>query len=230
MSYGTIASAGDPLMRGLVGWYRMLGNANDSSGRGNTGTLVNSPTAAADKYGNSSSAYSFASASLQYMSVAQNSGLQLYSPTRAYSVCMWVKGASQSNGYIYSEGFSGGGQALFGLFGNTTKAAVFIRTAPNAVVLNTTTATTVFDNSWHHIAFTDNAGTANLYVDGVKDPTSFNYTAISLGQQFDRSTIAAVVRASVVAYFNGSLSDVRLYNRAITADEVGTIYRAAQRI
>lgn len=231
MSFGTIASAGDPLRRGLVGWYRMLGNANDSSGRGNTGTLVGSPTAAADKFGNASSAYTLNGTS-QYVSLAQTSGLPLYSTSAPYSIAMWVKGAAQAGRYVYAEGFSGGGNALFGLLSEQVvgaKAAVFIRTSGNSVRLNTASNTTVFDNTWHHIVWTDNAGTARVYVDSVQDSTSFNYTPAALGT-VDRCTVGAVVRASVVAHFAGSVSDVRLYNRALTADEVGTLYRATQRI
>lgn len=232
MSFGAVASAGDPLKRGLVGWYRMLGNANDSSGSGNTGTLVNSPTTASDKYNNASSAYTFAAASSQHMALTLNTGLPLYSHTAPYSIAMWVRGAANLNRYVYSEGFSGGGNTLFGLLSEQfvgAKAAIFIRTSDNNVRLTKTSNTTVFDNTWHHIVWTDNAGTARLYVDSVQDSTSFNYTPAALGT-VDRCTVGAIVRATVGNYFSGSIFDVRLYNRALTADEVGTLYRATQRI
>ena len=43
---------------GLVGWWPFNGNANDGSGNGNNGT-VNGATLTADRFGNSSEAFSF---------------------------------------------------------------------------------------------------------------------------------------------------------------------------
>lgn len=230
MSFGAVASAGDPLRRGLVGWYRMLGNANDSSGRGNTGTLVASPTTTTDKYGNTNAAYTF-NGSTQYISLTQSSGLPLYSTTAPFSICMWVRGVAQGGIYLYAEGSSAGGNTLFGFTTDATgaKLRIFIRTSGNSIRSDKSTTTTVLDNSWHHIAYTDNLGTARVYVDGVQDATSFSYTPSSLGT-VDRCTVAALVRAAVQSYFSGSLFDVRLYTRALTADEVGTLFRATQRI
>ena len=43
---------------GLVAWYPFNGNANDSSGNGNNGTVHNA-TLSADRFNNPNSAYSF---------------------------------------------------------------------------------------------------------------------------------------------------------------------------
>jgi hypothetical protein len=222
---GALASS-DPLRRGLVGWYRMLGNADDSSGKGNAGTLVNAPTAAADKYGNASSAYAF-NGTNQYITLAQTSGLPVYSDTTPWSIAMWVNGGSQSTKYIFMEGNSAGGLPLVSLVTSSAKLQALFRTASSTTLSKISTGT-VFDSTWHHVVFTDNAGAAKLYIDGTQDATDFTYTpaAISL----NRSTIGAARSSGVSSYFTGSIFGVRLYNRALSAGEARTLYAATQRI
>lgn len=229
MSYGTIASAGDPLMRGLVAWYRMLGNANDSSGRGNTGTLVNSPTAAADKYGNSSSAYSFAAASTQYGTLAQNSGLPLYSDGGSFSIALWVKASNPSASALFGESNTGSSLPILFLNANGANCGFYIRDTSSVLHLNMSAAN-VFDGTWRHIAVTVTSGlSAVLFKDGASASTATD-AGFAMGLSPNRSAFGALVRSTVGSYFTGSMSDLRLYNRALTANEVGTLYRAAQRI
>ena len=238
MSFGTVASAGDPLMQGLVGWYRMLGNANDSSGKGNTGTLVASPTAAADKYGNANSAYTFNGTS-QYIALTQTSGLPVYTDGGSFSIAMWVKGASQYGG-LFSEGSTGGNNPIFftytGIGGtagpkfssyvrNSAAAGYYFGTPPSGL----TSTADVLNSSWNHIAVVYTSTTQQLYVNGSASGSGTG-SAFTLGATLNRSTIGALIRSTTAAYFNGSLSDVRLYSRALTAADVGTLYRATQRI
>src|SRR4051812_47952698 len=43
----------------LIAWYSFNGNANDLSGNGNNGSLLNGVAATTDRFANSNSAYSF---------------------------------------------------------------------------------------------------------------------------------------------------------------------------
>lgn len=232
MSLGTVG-AQSYLQTGLVGWYRMLGNANDSSGRGNTGTAVGSPTLVADKYGNANGAYSFNGTS-QWVPLTQTSGQGIYSQSNPYSIAFWIK-APANNGYVYAEADPTGvaGTRLFGLRGSGAVMSGYLRNQSGGVLLNANQIATVFDNTWHHYAWVDSYGTVACYVDGVLDSagsTASNYPSSAIGGAFTTSTIGAIVRSSVLGHFAGSVSDVRLYNRTLTADEVGTLYRATQRI
>jgi hypothetical protein len=49
---------GSELERGLVGWWKFDGDATDSSGNGNNGT-VNGVTLTNDRHGQANGAYSF---------------------------------------------------------------------------------------------------------------------------------------------------------------------------
>lgn len=211
----------DPLVTNLVGWYQFLGNTNDSSSSGNTGTIVGSPTLVSDHAGTPNSAYSFNGAS--YVSVAHNSNLPIFSHTSPFSVAFWVKGSGASmpsDARVFAEGSSVSNNPLFTFsVVNTTKLRTLLRNEAGTFVLDVWSAADVFDDAWHHIVWAENGNSARLYIDGNLD-NAFTYTAQSLGT-FNRTTIGALVRAGATNFFTGSISDVRLYQRQLTlADAV----------
>ncbi len=82
------------------------------------------------------------------------------------------------------------------------------------------------DGNWHHVAHTFGGavGGQKLYVDGVqrasgaKDSSSFDgQTGVNVGFSNNAGD----------QYFDGLLDDVRLYKRALDADEVQELYQAA---
>jgi hypothetical protein len=87
---------------------------------------------------------------------------------------------------------------------------------------------TAFDGSWHHVGFTFNAGVLNLYVDGVLDtnPTKTYDAAItSIYSSTTPVTVGAVLSSGAPANFlNGSIDEVRIWNRALSASEIRQQY------
>ena len=83
-----------------------------------------------------------------------------------------------------------------------------------------TSVGTVDDGSWHHIAVSyDQSGNGNVtvYIDGVLDSqVAGGAWAWATGQPFNLGQI----NDSYWEIFNGSLDDVRLYNRILTDSEV----------
>lgn len=82
----------------------------------------------------------------------------------------------------------------------------------------------VFDGTWHHVVFVDDAGLAALYVDGKRDPAHFAY---------HRPLFFRPEKACIGGYFLdpkdgierphpflGLLDDVRIYNRALSEEEL----------
>lgn len=212
----------------------------DSSGKGNIAALANSPTLATDKYSNANSAYDFVSASNQCMTLTQTNGLPLYGSGRAYSICAWIKASAPASTWnsIYGEGISGDWQPTFyiGVWSNLKLNVFSLRADGSTMVFaNTKSTTTVADDTWHHIVFSDpGTGLAKLYVDGVLDATSFSYTSANYAgfEAMTQSTVAGLRRqgGGVEGPFDGSLSDLRLYNRAITATEANTLATATKRL
>jgi hypothetical protein len=81
----------------------------------------------------------------------------------------------------------------------------------------------ITDSKWHHVAVTRARGTFNFYIDGVLvytpavEATAFQSTAsnVYLGN----------VNTNIVStQIDGSLDDVRLYNRALSATEIKRLH------
>ncbi len=91
-------------------------------------------------------------------------------------------------------------------------------------------STDIADGEWHHVASvfsgTDVSDVLH-YVDGLVDPasntspqpvnTNTSSTRVNLGRRYQTSW----------SYFNGLLDDVRIYDRALSAADVGALYQAA---
>ncbi|MCZ7358032.1 MAG: DUF2341 domain-containing protein [Candidatus Methanoperedens sp.] len=81
----------------------------------------------------------------------------------------------------------------------------------------------VFDNriqtkGWHHVTGTYNGTNLVLYVDGI--PVSTANASGTIAASDVPLTIGSVLNS----YFNGTIDEVRIYNRALNADEVSDLY------
>ena len=84
---------------------------------------------------------------------------------------------------IFAEASTANGNPIWFLGTNgDTRLRVYIRNDANSTTpsLDLENGYKFFDNTWHHVEWTDNNGTTALYLDGVQDPTNFNYTAAAL--------------------------------------------------
>lgn len=175
----------------------------------------------------------------QYIQIAQTKDLPIYNEV-TYSICGWVKAPAQDDKRIFAEGSSTSNNPLLTIgSGRTTdsttdKLQVFIRNNNGSNLLGTAgkkSTTTVFDDTWNHFCWNDNNGIAELYIDGVKDATNFNYTR-SGTFTLNCTGIAAIIRAALSNWLNGELFDFRCYNRCLTPNEIAEIYhkRGADRV
>jgi hypothetical protein len=83
------------------------------------------------------------------------------------------------------------------------------------------------DDTWHHVAATgDRDGYLIFYIDGVQA----GQIDISGKGNIDSTAnlyIGWEERHSTVTYFNGIIDDVRIYNRALSEEEIKQLYQAA---
>ncbi len=191
--------------------------SSDATGTGNTGTNLNSMTAAAGEIVN---ALTY-NGTTDLTRLTLNSGLPITQSGSGYAFDAWMKAANGAAGNIFAETANTGTTGWFSLGCSGQKIVIFYRNTGGTQWLPNTTSTSNFcDGTWHHVAFTDNNGTAKLYLDGVLDATSFNYTR-SGAYAVTNSSFGGVWRNS--ALFNslaGSLDEVRLSNASAgkTAD------------
>lgn len=153
---------------------------------------------------------------------------------------MWVKGSATTVGVIYTEGWSGSAfRAQYRVNANGAgKVEIEFRNYAGTYLIpnNTVSTTTVFDDTWHHIAIveTTTTGTTStvLYVDGVADATDFgSYTRPTLwdntdGGALNHSVIGQITRAGDRAvnanftWYDGEIDEFRAWKRALDVTEI----------
>lgn len=129
------------------------------------------------------------------------------------TLCGWAKAGNAAGGYrwIASYGSPQADQAMFiGMNGNTLYGGGY---ADDLIV-----SFNWADNNWHFIALTYDGTTACLYADGVlKASGAKNWNLIPgnfyIGEQVN----------NMAEYWNGSVDDVRIYNRALSAADVSSL-------
>lgn len=196
---------------------------------GNQGSLVNFTNNPAQwvpgKIGN---ALSF-DGSDDYVDVQFNGGLPFYTGYgAAFSVCFWANGTSTDDDRVLSLSSASSTRPLFTLgtgassLGNTDKLRMYLRSDNNVAHVRYSTLT-VFDNTWHHVAYVEHAGEARVYVDGVLDPASFYTEPFNDPFTLDRLTLGAVVRTSLCCAWPGAIDDLQIYGFPLTSADVATV-------
>jgi fibronectin type 3 domain-containing protein len=209
-----VSGAPSTVANGLIGYWKFDEGSGitdfDSSGNNNTGTLVNNPTwVAPGKAG--SAALQFNAANTQFVYVLDSASLD---PTNGLSITAWVNPANWSgNRRILQKGdgdnqyrlLAEGGVLKFDLKGVGTLST----TLPSVGI-------------WTHVAATWNGSTMAIYFNGV---TRVSQAATGTNQTTtDALTIAAKNGSSTAGdYFQGTMDDVRVYNRGLSASEISVI-------
>ncbi len=155
----------------------------------------------------------------------------------AYSVTLWVKGkfqftnesslvVTQNDRRVFAEGSNLGNNPLLTIgtdnAGTNASVDIFIRNNNGGAPINHRKSTLpAFDGDWHHIAWVDNNGFAQLYVDGVQDTNNFNYTRGVLTANIN--SLGTVYRTNAQALFNGQIDEVAIYRRSLTSNEVNYV-------
>ena len=88
-----------------------------------------------------------------------------------------------------------------------------LRDATVADVVHSTT--TVTDSAWHQVAVTKNGSAVHLYIDGVDRTGSVS------NQTLQNNTLPLTIgQSSNTSWFNGTVDDVSLYRRDLSASEI----------
>ncbi|WP_295794231.1 DUF2341 domain-containing protein [Mucilaginibacter sp.] len=234
-STGTTVTAGTspilataPTGSGLYLSYPFNGNANDASTAGNNGTVQNSATLTTDRYGAANSAYTF-NGSTQYISTATASAAP---GPQNFSISVWFK-TSSAGGMLVGYGSSQtGASAMYDRHIYMTNAGQIYYGIYPSSVQTISTATSYADGNWHHaVATTSTTAGSYLFVDGAvvaadnTMTTSQNFGANGYWR-VGYDNLAAWTNAPTNPFFNGSLDDVAVYNTALTASQVYTLYGA----
>ncbi|RYE17167.1 MAG: LamG domain-containing protein, partial [Sphingobacteriales bacterium] len=207
---------------GLQSYYPMTGNANDIEGT-NTGTLQNAPVAVTNRFGVAASAYQLNGTS-QYISTTNS-----YSNPSNFTISIWFKTNSTTGGKLIGFGSSrtgASGQYDRHIYMNNSGQIYFGVYPGSAITVNSAAAYN--DNQWHLATATlsSTLGMA-LYVDGAlvgsnsNTKTAENYTGF---WKIGYDNLNGWPSAPSSTFFKADLDDVLIYNAALTAGEVATLY------
>lgn len=209
----------------LIANYKFEGNVADATGN-NTGTFQGgTPTASADRFNISGKAYTFNGTS-NYVSTAIS-----YVNPSPISVSSWFKTSATTGGVLM--GFSslqtgaGGNRDRFLYMTNT--GILYFAVAPGAVKKYINTTTAYNDGNWHQVTATLGAGGMKLYVDGVVAASDLSVTSAETTTGYWRlgySDISTWPNESSSYYFQGTLDDMLIYQRELSAAEVGILYNS----
>jgi hypothetical protein len=208
------------ITNGLVAYYPFNGNGNDESG--NNQNLTNSgATLCPDRFGNPNRAFYFNGVSSYMSSGDTDLSLPVGAADRTLSV--WIKANSAvTNGgtYVPVDFGSGAGaeNQLFGLLLQNDDWLVHFGGAGEDV-----SSGVPLDASWHQVVCIYSSGNAQMFIDGIQRLASAKSTDTARGALFVGCSIAGP-SSEYSEFFPGVLDDVRIYNRALSADEVAQLY------
>ncbi len=201
---------------GLVAYYPFSGNANDQSGRGNHPTKMSRVVLTEDRFGNANSAYYFNGGS--YIGIPTTTVLK--PPYLCISV--WAKRTPLSTSW--QQIISATEQANRYIVGWYDNDIIGSTHSPGSIIK---TPTSYVDASWHHIVLSYGEGQRLLYVDGALKAnqtirgaiTGYNSGWIGIGRDDENQDGNADCCG-----FMGAIDDIRIYNRALTANEITDLY------
>jgi hypothetical protein len=204
---------------GLVGWWPFTGNAIDSSGNGNNGT-VNGATLTSDRFGNTNSAYNF-NGNNTHIAVPSNNSLQL---TNNYTINGWFNAniffsTNISDRSIVSKvqstGWYGGYEVIVG--GTSNDIAHVGNVGGNNFNIGSTGYSI---NTWYMFTATYNGNLMSLYMNGVlvsSQTKSGNLETSTLPLRFG-------MRDGNFQFFDGKIDDIGIWNRSLTQQEITRLY------
>jgi len=147
------------------------------------------------------------------------------------SAFAWVKGAAQSLKFVVTHYDYGTNQRSWRMGSNSNFLIVYLSddgSASDSHMKQYQSSVTAFDNSWHFIGYTFNNGTLKLYVDGKEDPNITKSKDAAITTIYNSSaalTVGSELNSgSASEFFAGQIDDVRVYNYALTATQVKTLY------
>jgi len=212
----TDATSYNSLSKGLVAYYQFSGNANDSSGNGNSGIPV-SPVLSVDRLGVANAAYTF-NGTTDRINLANSAALNMNNGV-PFSMSAWIKtDFSDGQRVIMAKaaGASGNTPALF--VDNEGKLRF-----DNFYINEVHSSATVRTGTWMHVAVTYDGSTYRLYVNGVADGEKAFTGSNELGNSWTFSIGGSLNTSFPSGMFKGSIDEVQFWSRTLSQSEVTAV-------
>jgi hypothetical protein len=150
--------------------------------------------------------------------------------TSAVTFDAWVKSPGLGSGNI-QNGIISLGYGLFLIMtsaGNIQLGVYDVITSGLSYVISANVNT--LDNKWHHIVSTNDGLTSKIYIDGVFNSSNSALFYGDIKPEWYGSLCGVGINANnpLVTSFNGNISIVKVYNKALSAQEVLQNYNATK--
>lgn len=223
------AHSQDWLTNGLVAYYPFSGNANDASGNGNDGT-VTAASLTGDRLGIPNRAYLFDGVS-SLITVPDSPSLRIANDV---TVACWLN-LSQTNldvRFVGKGGDCGRNYGLWGIWGSGS-FWMFQQFPPEGGCVgcqeNTaSTVPTVHIGKWYQLVGVRTGSISRLYLDGIliqeRTPTCSTSTYTGDEPLLIGGPGYVGAPGNQPDLMKGSLDDIRIYNRALSSNEVAQLY------
>jgi len=207
------------LSYGLVAYYPFNGNANDTTGHGHDGT-TNGVTLTTDRFGSANKAYWFDGNS--YIQ-ADDDNFPFGSDMRTIYVWVYMTDYGNENySHIVHYGSGNTGQAWGMAVANYIMGGYYQGGLSSHEWAVEQYIGTVPLNTWTQLAIVlSNSGVKDYYINGTY-LGSITYIPNTVSSGYMR--IGSRITGQPVEFFHGKIDDIRLYNRALSQDEIQALY------
>jgi len=203
----------NPARAELVAWWRLDEGsgtmASDSSGNGNDARFEGSPVWEDGKLGES---LKF-NGSSDYLAAPDSESLDINGDQ--LSIAAWVNGEAwpAANHVLRKIADTGTGSIYMIRVQSSGMVRTYLNTPAGDTIVDGTTALAV--NGWIHIALVYDGAQSRIYVNGQLD------AAMDVSGEITQSdNELRIGRGEPAGYFMGMIDDVRVYNHALTEDEL----------
>ncbi|MBY0294044.1 LamG domain-containing protein [Patescibacteria group bacterium] len=195
----------------------------DQSGKGHTLTLTTSgsvlPTWVIGRF---SKGLAF-DGSTNYATIPTVSDLSFVDST--FTISYWIKESSATGTFVMANGAVGGGWGL------RDDGAVFLKNISNSQNTYSMSAALLNDNKWHHVVYvitTSSTVVANNTISAYVDGASVAMIGTPTVTYSPNTNFSIGNRNSSSNPWAGSVDEVRIYGRGLSATEVQGLYRKGQ--
>jgi endo-1,4-beta-mannosidase len=205
----------------LVSWWRM-DEANSTTVfdyiNRNNGTITGGATQITN--GKLGKAFDF-DGNGDYVTILNGQSINI---TNALTISGWVYIKNNTN-FMHLVSRSGGtNERTYSSYVSAGKINFVINSDGTIGGGKTATANDVSPlNEWVYYAGVFNGTTSVLYINGVLQATQTSYTGTIFGNSDENLYIGGLAG---LQYFNGSIDDVMIFNRSLSADEIKSLYNA----
>jgi len=222
----------DPGAFGLVAFYALDNDANDSSGNGLHGTINGSVMPTYDRFGDPNAAMQFGGASGDHIDLGDPPALQL-AGSMTLSAWVMLDGTNTNNGRIVAKAGGGGARSwslnIEANSGGVANPATFQISASGASNISVSDSQPLPTDEWVHMAGVYKPGVATeVYVNGELKAANTANIPDSQFSANNRSVLIGARNNCSNCNWLGSIDDVGIYERILTVGEIRYLagYRA----